>query len=131
MSGSLVSKNQLSFHAVLRATPEALAPPTPKSFTSGNTSPSLDTEWGGVGLSGPRRQVNDARPSFPLGGSGNQLATMLAAYQADLDATVQNARQEARTEVVRLQAENSALKANVARLERQVGGLNTLVWQKA
>jgi hypothetical protein len=56
---------------------------------------------------------------------------MLAAYQADLDATVQNARQEARTEVVRLQAENSVLKANVARLERQVGGLNTLVWQNA
>lgn len=56
---------------------------------------------------------------------------MLVAYQADLDAAVQNARQEARTEVVRLQAENTALKADVARLKRQAGNLERLMWQNA
>lgn len=72
-----------------------------------------------------------AGPSLSLAGSGKQLATMLVAYQADLDATVQNVRQEARTEIVRLQAENSALKAEVARLERKARNLERLMWQNA
>jgi hypothetical protein len=115
----------------LRATPEAAGPPTPKSFRTRDTSPSLDAERGGVGLGGSKLQVTGAGPSLPLGGSGNQLVTMLAAYQSDLDATVQNARQEARTEIVRLQAENNALKADVARLERKAERLEKLVRQRA
>ncbi|RSH88767.1 hypothetical protein EHS25_002995 [Saitozyma podzolica] len=116
---------------LLRATSEAAVPPTPESFRTRNTSPSLDAERGCVGLGSSTRPVVGAGPSLSLAGSGKQLATMLVAYQADLDATVQNVRQEARTEIVRLQAENSALKVEVARLERKARNLERLMWQNA